>query len=364
MSRRTEATLSDVARASGVALSTASRVLNGERGHRVAEGTRERVLDAARQLRYRPNAIARGLRTARTYTLGIAVPQLENPVFSQIIVGAESAARERGYSLLISHVAESDTDSRTYERLAGVSRVDGLLVATLEDEAPLAAALASASKPSVVLNRRLRSVDNHAVFDSAAAAEMATRHLIGLGHRRIAHLAGRLHGYNGARRLAGYRAALRAAGIAPDPDLVMPAGYSFEGGEVAMRELLRRTARPTGVVAATMLAAAGAMKVLHAEGVAIPGEMSIVAIHDATIADMLYPPLTTVRLPAQELGASATRGLVDLIEGKATRVAITLPPQCLVLRSSTGPAARAAAGARGARAGRTATARGPRPART
>lgn len=362
MSRHIEATLADVAQASGVALSTASRILNGESGHRVAAATRDRVLAVAQRLSYRPNALARGLRTARTYTLGIAVPQLENPVFPQIIVGAEAAARERGYSLLISHVAESDTESRTYERLAGVSRVDGLLVATLEDETRLAAALATTSKPFVVLNRKLRGVDNHAVFDSFAAAEMATAHLIGLGHRRIAHLAGRLQGYNGTRRLAGFRAALRSAGIPRDARLVMQAGYTFEGGEIAMRELLQRTARPTGIVAATMLAAAGAMKVLHAEGVAIPGEMSIVAIHDATIADMLYPPLTTVRLPLQELGASATRGLVDLIEGKATRVAISLPPQCLVLRASTGPVAGAAAGAQGPRAAARA-ARAARPAR-
>jgi LacI family transcriptional regulator len=333
----TESTLADVAQAAGVALSTASRVLNGERGHRVAAATRERVLAAARELDYRPNAIARGLRTARTFTLGIAVPQLENPVFPQMIVGAEAAARERGYSLLISHVAESDTESRTYERLAGVSRVDGLLVATLEDETRLAQALATTSRPYVVLNRKLRGVDNHAVFDSFAAAEMATAHLISLGHRRIAHLAGRLKGYNGTRRLAGFRAALRAAGLPRDAERVIPAGYTFEGGVIAMRELLRDPVRPTGIVAATMLAAAGAMKVLHGEGVAIPGEMSIVAIHDATIADMLYPPLTTVRLPVQELGASATRGLVDLIEGKATGVAITLPPQGLVLRASTGP---------------------------
>jgi LacI family transcriptional regulator len=337
MSRHTEATLADVARAAGVALSTASRILNGESGHRVAAATRDRVLAAARQLSYRPNAIARGLRTARTFTLGIAVPQLENPVFPQIIVGAEAAARERGYSLLISHVAESDTESRTYERLASVSRVDGLLVATLEDDTRLAAALATTSRPFVVLNRKLRGVGNHAVFDSFAAAEMATAHLIALGHRRIAHLAGRMQGYNGTRRLAGYRAALRAAGFRRDTERVVPAGYTFEGGVVAMRELLRDPVRPTGIVAATMLAAAGAMKVLHDEGVDIPGEMSIVAIHDATIADMLYPPLTTVRLPVQELGASATRGLVDLIEGKATEVAITLPPQGLVLRASTGP---------------------------
>lgn len=331
------ATLSDVAAAAGVDASTASRVLNDETGHRVGAATRQRVLDCAKALGYQPNPLARGLRTARSYTLGIAVPQLENPVFPEIILGAERAARERGYSLLISHSDDAGGDARNYEHLVRVSRVDGLLVATLEDEELLGRSLARTSVPFVVLNRKLEGVENHVVFDSFAAARLAAEHLLSLGHRRIAHLAGRERGYNGIRRLAGYRAALEAAGIAFDPDLVAAAGYTFEGGELAMRELLMRRNHPTAIVAATLLAAAGALKALHAENIRVPAQMSIVGIHDTALADMLHPPLTTVRLPLQEMGASATRGLIDLIEGKSKRVAQTLPPDRLVLRGSTAP---------------------------
>lgn len=335
MARSPGATLSDVAKAAGVDASTASRVLNNETAHRVGAATRERVLASAKALGYQPNPLARGLRTSRSYTLGIAVPQLENPVFPEIILGAETAARARGYSLLISHAGDADGDARTYEQLARVSRVDGLLVASLEADEPLTRALERTSLPYVVLNRKLAGIENHVVFDSFAAAQLATEHLLSLGHRRIGHLAGRERGYNGIRRLGGYRAALEAAGIAFDAELVVAAGYTFEGGELAMRELLTRQDQPSAVVAATVLTAAGALKALHARNIAVPRQMSIVGIHDAAIADMLHPPLTTVRLPLQEMGATAARGLIDLIESKCSRVAHTVAPERLVVREST-----------------------------
>jgi len=341
MARAKGVTLADVAAAAGVDASTASRVLNEGASHRVGLDTRQRILALASSLGYQPNPLARGLRTARSHTLGIAVPQLENPVFPEIIFGAETAARARGYSLLISHSDDAGGDAHTYEQLARVTHVDGLLVATLEEEGLLLKSLARASVPYVVLNRKLRGLENHVVFDSFAAAQLATEHLLSLGHRRIAHLAGRTHGYNGTRRLAGYRAAVQAAGIDFVPQLVVAAGYTFEGGELAMRELLARGQDFTGVVAATLLAAAGALKALHAQKVAIPEQVSVVGIHDAAIADMLHPPLTTVRLPLQEMGACATRGLIDLIENKSERVTQILAPECLVLRESTAaPAAR------------------------
>jgi LacI family transcriptional regulator len=340
------ATLADVAAAAGVDTSTASRVLNGDPGHRVSAPTRERVTAAAKALGYQPNPLARGLRTARSQTLGIAVPQLENPVFPEIILGAETAARERGYVLLISHSDDAKGDASHYEQLARVSRVDGLLVATLEDEVPLARSLARTAVPFVVLNRRLSGPCNHVVFDSFAAAQMATDHLLLLGHRCIGHLAGRAEGYNGIRRLAGYRASLEAAGVAFDPARVVEARYSFEGGELAMRELLTRSPRPSAVVASTVLAAAGALKHLHACGIRVPEDMSLVGIHDVAVAEMLHPPLTTVRLPLREMGARATHGLIDLIERRTDGIACSLPPERLVVRESTAPPPRAAGGDR------------------
>lgn len=329
------ATLADVAAAAGVDVSTVSRVLRGAGGHRVSEATRERVFGSAESLGYRPNLLARGLRTARTFTLGIAVPQLENPVFPEIILGAEAAARDRGYSLLISHVLEGPDDAAAYEHLSRVSRVDGLLVATLEGEAALVRSLERSGVPFVLINRKLTRLANHVVFDNFAAAEMATEHVLSLGHRRVAHLAGHTTGYNGKRRLAGYRSALEAAGADLDPALIAEAGYTFEGGFTATQRLLALDPLPTAVVAATVLSAAGALKALHGARVRVPGRMSVVAIHDVPMAEMLHPALTTVRLPLRQMGQLAAEGLIDLIEGRRSAVEHTLSPEHLVARAST-----------------------------
>lgn len=332
--------LEDVALAAGVDKSTASRVLNNTSPHRVGEKTRERILAAAQSLGYTPNALARGLRTSRTYTLGIAVPQLENPVFAQIIMGAAEGAHERGYALVISLVEPLAAEPDVYERLAQANRVDGLLVATLEEDAALCKALARASVPFVVVNRKLHGVDACVAFDNFAAAKQSTEYLLSLGHRRIAHLAGRLNGYNGTSRLAGYRAALEAAGIKPDPKLVVAAGYSLDGGEQATRTLLAARVRPTAILAATMLSAAGALKALHAAGVDVPRGMSVMSIHDAELAEMLHPPLTALRLPTRAMGVAAAHGLIDLLEGRTRSFESVLAPERLYVRGSTCPPAR------------------------
>ncbi len=328
-------TLATVASAAGVDTSTVSRVLRGEGGHRVADETRDRVLACAKALGYRPNLMARGLRTARSFTLGIAVPQLENPVFPEIILGAEEAARESGYALLISHMLVGQGDASAYEQLSRVSHVDGLLVATLEDEAPLARSLERSGVPFVLINRKLARAAHHVVFDNFAAAEMATEHVLALGHRRVAHLAGHATGYNGRRRLAGYRSALEAAGADTDAALVAEAGYTFAGGQSGMKRLLALDPLPTAVVAATVLSAAGALKALHEARMRLPAQMSVIAIHDVPMADMLHPPLTTVRLPLRQMGRLAAQGLIDLIEGRRQSVEHTLSPEHVVLRATT-----------------------------
>lgn len=330
------ATIADVAAAAGVDPSTVSRVLSGDPAQRVREETRLRICEAAQRLNYQPNVIARSLRAARTYSLGIAVPQLDNPVFAMAIQGAERAARERGYSLLISHIEPGTSDSAAYQRLSELNRVDGLLVATLETDRDLVGALERTGIPFVLLNRRIPSVANCIVLDSRAAAHLAVDHLVSLGHRHIAHIAGRLDGFNGAERFAGYKEALHRHKLAFDPALVVAAGYTAAGGAAAMRELLARPgARPTAIFAATLVSAAGALSVLHATGLDVPRQMSVIALHDSMIAEMLFPPLTTVRLPVEDMGYRGAIGLIDLIEGRRDKVGCTLPPDGLLVRAST-----------------------------
>lgn len=332
---KSRATLADVAQTAGVDMSTASRVLRGDVSQRVREETRARILKVAEDLAYRPNSLARGLRTARTDTLGIVVPQLDNPVFSAAIRGAEQAAAELGYSLLISH-REPGTTATTIAKLSQTNRVDGLLVASLDDDEVLRSDLAAAHVPFVLMNRILPGAPLSVVLDSRAAARKGVAHLAGLGHRRIAHLSGRAHGFNAAQRLEGYREGLEAAGLPFDPALVATAGYTAEGGARAMAELLPQ--RPTAVLAATLVSAAGAMSVLHAAGWRIPQDISVAGLHDAPVASLLYPSLTTVMMPTEEMGRVAASLLVRRLAGEHPDPVPPLPPGDLIPRASTGPA--------------------------
>lgn len=328
-------TLADVAADCGVDTSTASRVLSGKLGARVSDETRTRITASALRMGYRPNVLARALRTARSRTLGIVVPRLDNPVFALAIAGAERAAWERGYSLLIAHEQPLPEGRLVYEGLVHANQVDGLIVATLEPDTTLLPALAACGVPYVLINRRTRRAAHCVSLDGRQAAALAVQHLVSLGHRRIAHLAGRAGGFNGPQRERGYRDALRRAGIEPDDSLIVRAQYTAEGGAQGMRELLARPGpRPTAVVAATTIAAAGALAVLHEIGVDVPREMSMVGIHDMPLAGMLYPPLTTVRLPTEAMGHCAAAELISQIEGGGGRIDKVLEPQGLAVRGS------------------------------
>ncbi|WP_458757037.1 LacI family DNA-binding transcriptional regulator [Afipia sp. TerB] len=329
--------LADVARMAGVDISTASRVLRGESNQRIRAETRERILESARQLDYSPNTLAQGLRTSRSRTLGLIVPQLDNPVFAAAIHGAEKSAAKRGYSLLIAHRESGATDA-VYQRLSHGNRVDGLLVASLDDDNLLRDELESTHIPFVLLNRQLPGSPYCVVLDSRAAAAIAVDHLASMGHRRIAHLSGRPGGFNAGERLAGYQDGLARHDIPFDPALVAVAGYTARGGANAMRHLLAQ--KPTAVLGATLVTAAGAMAVLHEAGFQIPRDVSVMGLHDAAVATMLYPQLTSVKMPTELMGEIACDLLMDLVSGETPKPVTPLAPDGLVVRASTGPAPR------------------------
>ena len=174
--------LREVAARAGVDVSTVSRVLSGDRAQRTSDATRIKIVEAARALDYRPNTLARALRTARTQTIGIVVPQLDNPVFSSAILGAEASAAAHGYSLLITHRDPKHPTEGEFERLAATHRVDGLLVSSLDDDRDLIASLEATGIPFVLMNRRLGSAASVAL-DSEESARLGTKHLLDLGHR-------------------------------------------------------------------------------------------------------------------------------------------------------------------------------------
>ncbi|MBB6182474.1 LacI family DNA-binding transcriptional regulator [Pseudorhizobium flavum] len=328
-------TLRDVAAAAGVDVSTISRVLQNK--GRVSEPTRQRILLTAERLGYRGNPVARALKTARSSTILMVVPQIENPIFASAIIGAEIEARSRGFALLVSY---DKGDGR--EIISDVSRssmIEGVIIASFDEDDRLRQMLATTDLPHVILNRHLPGDDNCVAIDTQSAARMGVEHLIAMGHRRIGHLAGRLGRFNGDMRRRGWQEAMAAAGLEHGDELVVQAGYSPEDVPDAVDRLL--SAGVTAIHAATLLTAAAAIARLHERGLRVPEDVSVVTMHDDLLARVVYPQVSTVCLPSQEMGRVAVRRLIDLIGGSlsagASEGSVLLPPGELIVRASVAP---------------------------
>ncbi|MEQ9490528.1 MAG: LacI family DNA-binding transcriptional regulator [Alphaproteobacteria bacterium] len=329
-------TISDVAKEAGVSLAAVSRVMSGDKSFVVRDETRKRITDAAKKLRYKPNPVARGLRTSKTYSLGIIVPELDNPVHARIIIGAERAAAERGYSLLIAHRDIGMSETAIYERLVRQNHVDGLIVATLQDEKVGVKTLNDLGNPYVLVNRKARGAKHHVVIDDRGGAQKAVEYLVTLGHHRIAHFSGSPKRYNSKCRLQGYKDGLQDSGLMFDEALVFEAGYTLQGGAAAARALLdAKVELPTAVFASTLFVAAGAMSVFRDTGIRIPADISVIGFNDGAIAEILAPPLTTVRTPLEKMGFEAATSLIDRIEGVATMGKQMLEESEIITRAST-----------------------------
>ncbi len=341
MSNRNPAiTLRDVASAAGVDVSTVSRVLQNK--GRVADETRQRILQTARELGYHGNPVARALKTARASTLLMVVPQIENPIFASAIIGAEAEARKSGYALLVSY--DQGDGRKVIADISRYSMIGGVIIASFDDDENLRRTLAATPQPHVILNRHLPGDPNCVAIDTRTAARIGVRHLIAQGHRCIGHLAGRLGRFNGDMRCSGWRDAMADAGLEHGDELIAEAGYSPETVPAAVDRLLEKGV--TAIHAATLLTGVAAIARLHELGRRVPDEISVVSLHDDLLARVVYPQLTTVALPSNEMGRAAVRRLLGLIhdemndaETAAENAAapMLLPPGELVVRGSVAP---------------------------
>ncbi len=341
---RTRATISDVASEAGVHSSTVSRILNGHAGTTVRPATRERVLAAAERLGYRPSVLARGLRLQRTLILGMLVPDITNPFFSSIIKGAEDAARERGYNLILCNSEDEPEREASCLHALRENQVDGLLIASSRMADETIAELREEGYPFVLLNRATDSTGDLAVVvDNRAAAVGAVGYLAALGHRRVGHIAGPRDTTTGVERREGYRTGVLAHGLADEPELVVEAdAFSVEAGHRALGIMLDGPARPTAVFAANDLIAIGMLQRLREAGTPVPSGLSIVGFNDIPLAGLLEPALTTVRVPQLEMGVVGAHLLIDRLEGRPiSDVRLTLPTE-LVIRSSSAAPSRSA----------------------
>ncbi len=326
-------TLRDVAEATGVNVSTVSRVLQNK--GRVSQKTRTHILETAERLGYHGNPVARALKTAKSSTLLMVVPQIENPIFASAIVGAEIEAREKGFALLVSY---DKGDGR--EIITDISRssiIEGVIIASFDEDDRLRQMLNSTGLPHVILNRHLAGDRNCVAIDTREAARIGVEHLIAMGHRRIGHLAGRLGRFNGDMRRQGWQQALEAASLDHGEEFVAQAGYDPAAVPAAVDKLL--ACGVTAIHAATLLTAAAAIARLHELKLRVPEDVSVVTMHDDLLARVVYPQVTTVALPSQEMGRAAASRLIDLIQGTApdegsALESLLLPPGDLIVRAS------------------------------
>jgi LacI family transcriptional regulator len=332
-------TLRDVADAAGVHPATASRALNPETRRLVNAETARRVLRAAASLNYEPNPIARSLKTAKSRTIGLVLPDLTNPLFPPIVRGIEDVLGPAGYSALI---VNTDNDAQREQALVGSLRsrqVEGLIVATARLEHPLLEQLHEQGVRMVLVNRRAEQLDIPCVTpDDAAGVGLAVSHLAGLGHRRIAHLAGPQTTSTGVIRARAFRAAVREHGLDDDPALTVTCdAWREEQGAKALRQLLDSGAEFTAVVAGNDLIALGCYDVFRERGLRCPEDLSVVGFNGMPFLDKLQPPLTTVAVPHHQIGVEAARMLLESLNERDRPARSVLLPVTLVDRESTAP---------------------------
>jgi LacI family transcriptional regulator len=336
------ATLRDVARVAGVHPGTVSRALNPQTRGLVNERTARRVQAAAEELGYRPNPIARGLRTNRSNTVGVLVPDLLNPLFAAVVRGIEDGLREAGYTPLIANTDNDAERERVAYEAMSARQVDGFIAATARRDHWLLADQVQSGPKLVLVNRRVDSDAIPAVTgDDHKGVRLAVEHLIELGHRRIAHLAGSQTLYTGWSRYEGFVDAMQAAGVAIDPGLVVYSNaFTEREGARCCSQLLERRRDFTAIVAGNDLLALGCYDALQARGLRCPDDVSVVGYNDMPFVDRFRPPLTTVRVPHYELGATAAELMLEqLQEHEAPPRQLLLAPE-LVVRGSTAPVRR------------------------
>ena len=319
-------TIADVAQRAGVSKTTVSHTLSGKRP--VSPETRQKVEQAVRELGFRPNMLAQGLRMQRSQTIALIIPDITNPFYPVLSRGLQSALIEHGY-----HTFLCNTDGQREQEQAFLDdvvhrRVDGIVLEPFQLTVEAIEGALAANIPVVATDMLIDHPSVDIVrMDDAQGAREATEYLIAHGHQRIGMITGTVGVSISERRLKGYREALERAGIAFDPSLVVRGNFIRQGGREAMRTLLDLKPRPSAVFCGNDLMAIGAMDAVRETHLAIPGDIAIMGFDDIDAASLVTPPLTTVLNPAYEMGEIAGRYLLERIseEYEGERRCVTVP---------------------------------------
>lgn len=334
-------TSKDVAERAGVSRTTVSFVLNDVPGVRISDDTRQKVLRAARELNYYPNAAARSLASRKTRRIGLVLCQNPERIFvdaflPEVLRGIGDVAQAEEFRVLLQSV-ENVAQPEAYTHLVGEKQIDGIILSGPRSDDSQLLALRKEGFPVVLLGQLEGSEVPFVDVDSVGGARVAVEHLIGHGHERIGLITNAPPQYTAsAQREQGYRQALEEHRLTYDRGLVRYGDFNEESGWHAMSELLEVVPLPTAVFAASDLVAFGAMEAAKARGLKIPHDLALAGFDDVPLARYLDPPLTTIRLPAYGLGAGAGRMLLRLIKGEETRDTQLFLETELVIRDSCG----------------------------
>ena len=332
-------TLADVAKAAGVHPGTASKALNPETRHRVADDTVKRVLAIAKKLNYQPNNIARSLRTRKTGTVGLLVPDLTNALFPPIVRGVETVLSRHGLHALVVNTDNNPEKANQLFSTLRLRQCDGFILATAFRNDPIVDELAERNIPAVLVNRLTdKKLLPSVAGDEWSAIHAAVDHLIGLGHTRIAHIAGPRNISNGSIRRAAFLDAVEERKLKKEHcPVIVASEYSEEAGEAALLKLFATSkTRPTAIIAGNDQIAIGAIDGLRKLKLSCPEDVSVIGFNDSPLVDRLQPSLTTLHLPKHQLGEDAAVILQEIMSGERTQKAEAhLLPCDLIVRNST-----------------------------
>ena len=330
------ANIKDVALHAEVSVTTVSHVVNGTRF--VSETARQRVEEAVRELGYVPSAVARSLKHNTTRTFGMVIPNNSNPYFAEIIRGVEDRCFSAGYNVILCNSNDDPERQAAYLRVLAEKRIDGLIFVVTGSDAVVRATLGGINTPLVLLDREVADISGDLVeVNHVLGSEIATKHLLDLGHPRVACISGPPGLSPSSQRRAGWKQALEESGVERRENDLARGDFTARGGYLAMQTLLKRRPRPTAVFVCNDLMAFGALAAARELGIAVPQQLSIVGFDDIDLAAFSAPPLTTVAQPKQQIGTIAADLLLDRVgNGRSDNRQVILDPE-LKVRASTAP---------------------------
>ena len=329
-------TVKDVAEKSGVSVSTVSHVINGTRF--VSEDLKTRVRKAMDELEYKPNLIARSLRTKRSNVLGLILADITNPYYSEIARNIEYLGHQKGYTVILCNSEGTPIKEEFYINRLMETRVDGIIIVSSKIHQQKLEEMVGRDLPVILIDKHGAGIHMDLIaIDEFEGGKMATEHLISLGHRRIACINGVSENYLNLDRLRGFRAAMENAGLDVDEQLIISSGFDVNAGFRAGIGLLEMEKRPTAIFATGDLIAYGVIQAAHQMRIDVPGELSVVGFDDIYLSKIFVPPLTTVSQPLYEISEAAINCFFERMDNTQKTGRTIHYNIHLEVRESTGP---------------------------